>query len=81
IQYSTHDNKPAFRIIKLNNSTPPHRANIKDDYQKLAQLAQLDKQKKIIKKWIAQKSQSVYIRVDKDIYNCTFSNYWKIMNN
>lgn len=81
IQYMTPDNKLAFRIIKLNNSTPPHRANLKDDYQKLQELAQLDKQKKIIKKWIAQKSQSVYIKIDKNIYDCTFSNYWRILNN
>ncbi|GAB4452982.1 MAG: peptidylprolyl isomerase [Bacteroidia bacterium] len=81
IQYTTPDNKPAFRIIKLNNTTPPHRANIKDDYQKLSQLAQLDKQKKIIKKWIAQKTTSTYIRIDNSLYNCTFSPYWKIQNN
>ncbi len=80
IQYTTPDNKPAFRIIKLNNTTPPHRANIKDDYQKLSQLAQLDKQKKIIKKWIAQKTTSTYIRIDNSLYNCTFSPYWKIQN-
>lgn len=81
LQYMTQDNKPAFRIIKLNNVTPPHRANLQDDYQKLAQLAQLDKQKKLIKKWIAQKSTSVYIKVDKSTYNCDFSNYWKIPSN
>jgi len=81
IQYVTSDNKPAYRIIKLNNVTSPHRANIKDDYQKLSQLAQLDKQKKLIKKWIAQKSQSVYIKTDKNTYPCNFSAYWKILNN
>jgi peptidyl-prolyl cis-trans isomerase SurA len=75
------DNRPAYRIVKLNNVTPPHRANLQDDYQKLAQLAQLEKQKKLIKKWIAQKSQITYIKVDKEIYNCNFSNYWKIPNN
>ncbi len=81
LQYMTSDNKPGFRIIKLTNITEPHRANIKDDYQKLAQLTQLDKQKKIIKKWISQKSQSTYIKLDKSIYNCTTSEYWKIQNN
>lgn len=81
IQYTTHDNKPAFRIIKLNNVTLPHRANLQDDYPKLQQLAQLDKQKKIIKKWILQKSQSTYIKVDRELYNCNFSSYWKITNN
>lgn len=81
IQYNTTDNKVAFRIIKLNNVTIPHRVNTKDDYQKLSQLAQLDKQKKLIKKWIEQKSQTNYIKVDKSIYNCNFSDYWKIPNN
>lgn len=80
IQYVTPDNKPAFRIIKLNHITLPHRANIKDDYQKLAQLAQLDKQKKMIKKWIAQKSAMTYIKIDNDLYHCHFSSYWKLNN-
>ncbi len=81
IQFAAQDNKIGYRIIKLNNITHPHRANLQEDYQKLSQLAQLDKQKKIIKKWIAQKSMSTYIKVDKDIYNCNFSSYWKITNN
>ncbi|GIV27823.1 MAG: peptidylprolyl isomerase [Bacteroidia bacterium] len=80
IQYMTPDNKPAFRIIKLNNVTLPHRANMKDDYQKLAQLAQLDKQKKLIKKWIAQKSAMTYIKIDNELYHCNFSAYWKLNN-
>ncbi len=80
IQYMTPDGKPSYRIIKLNNVTPPHRANLQDDYQKLSQLAQLDKQKKIIKKWISQKTKTTYIKIDKEIYPCAFSSYWKITN-
>lgn len=81
IQYITTDNKPGFRIIKLNNVTTPHRVNLEEDYQKLAQLAQIDKQKKIIKKWITQKSATTYIKIDKDIYHCQFSSHWKILDN
>lgn len=81
IQFTSPDGKIGFRIIKINNVTNPHRANLQEDYQKMAQLAQLDKQKKQIKKWIAQKSPSVYIKVDKELYPCNFSNYWKIPNN
>ena len=81
IQFVSPDGRPGFRIVRLNNITLPHRTNIKDDYQKLAQMAQLDKQKNIIKKWIAQKSQNTYIKVDSSIYNCQFSTHWKIHNN
>ncbi len=81
IQHLTSDNKPAFKIIQLNHLTEPHRANLKEDYQKLAQLAQLDKQKRLIKKWIVQKSAMTYIKIDNELYNCKFSSYWKLFNN
>ncbi|MBL7918041.1 MAG: peptidylprolyl isomerase, partial [Bacteroidia bacterium] len=81
IEYVNYvDNKPAFRLIKLKNRIDPHKANLKDDYQKIAQLANYDKSKKALKEWITKKSKTTYIKVDDDFKNCTFTNNWIISN-
>lgn len=74
------DNKPAFRIVKLKNRIDPHKANMKDDYQKLSQMASIDKTRKAVKEWIRKRSKLTYIKVDDDYKNCMFENKWVISN-
>lgn len=74
------DNKPAFRIIKLKNRIDPHKANLKDDYQKLSQMATMDKNRKAIKEWIKKRSKTTYIKLEDDYKNCIFDNNWNITN-
>lgn len=71
------DGKPAFRIIKLKNRIDPHKTNLKDDYQKLAQMTISDKNKKMIKEWIKKRSKITYIKLDPE-YACKFENEWTI---
>lgn len=74
------DNKPAFRIVKLKNRIDPHKANMKDDYQKLSQMANVEKTRSAVKDWIKKRSKLTYIKVDDDYKNCTFENKWVISN-
>ena len=46
--YRTEDGKQAMRIIYLKSNTPPHQANLKDDYQKLAAYALNEKRRKAL---------------------------------
>ncbi len=72
------DNKPAFRIIKLKNRIDPHRANLKDDYQKISQMALYDKNRKNVKEWIKKRSKITYIKIEDDFKDCSFENNWVI---
>lgn len=74
------DNKPAFRIIKLKNRIDPHKANLKDDYQKLLQMATFDRNRKDLKEWIKKRSKLTYIKFDEDFSQCNFENKWIINN-
>lgn len=74
------ENKPAFRIIKLKNRIDPHKANMKDDYQKLSQMASSEKSRKALKDWIRKRSKITYIKIDEDYKNCKFENNWIINN-
>lgn len=73
----TNDGKQAFRILMLKTMTEPHRANLKDDYQKIQNMALNIKQSQIIGEWIAQKITSTHIRVDEEYIKCEFDQKWK----
>ena len=68
--YRTDDGKDAVRIIWLKSNTPPHQANFKDDYQKLAQAALAEKKNKALDEWFKQNRGSVYIEVDPQYADC-----------
>jgi len=74
------DNKPAFRIIKLKNRIDPHKANMKDDYQKIQQMAAADKNRRALKEWIRKRSKTCYIKIEDSYKGCKFENSWNISN-
>jgi peptidyl-prolyl cis-trans isomerase SurA len=79
IQYATPDGKQAWRIVYLKSRTEPHKANMKDDYIKLLNMATYDKHKKLIKDWIEKKSKSTYIKIDDQEFNsCKLEYSWTI---
>lgn len=81
MEYTNYsDNKPAFRVIKLKNRIDPHKANMKDDYQKIQQMATADKNRKDLKEWIRKRAKLTYIKVDDDYKKCSFENNWNLVN-
>jgi peptidyl-prolyl cis-trans isomerase SurA len=58
--------KKGVRIIYLKSRSEPHRMNIKDDYNKIAQLALEEKKAKAMDKWLTAKLPTYYIMVADD---------------
>jgi peptidyl-prolyl cis-trans isomerase SurA len=80
MQFSTPDGKPGYRILKLKNRIDPHRANLKEDYQKISQMASQSKKQELVKEWIKKRSKITYIKLDHE-FLCKFENDWIITNN
>ena len=78
IQYVGSDAKQAWRIVYLKSRTEPHKANIKDDYTKLLNMATFNHQKKLITDWIAKKSKSTYIKLNDEFNSCKLEYSWTI---
>ena len=76
LPFLTRDSKQAYRIFYLKKRTPPHKANIKDDYQKLQTFAQSQKQDKILNNWVNRKIKSTYIKIDPYYQKCPFKDNW-----
>lgn len=77
--FAAADGKRGYRILKLKNRIDPHKANLKEDYQRISLMANQEKKKELIKEWIKKRSKITYIRLDKD-YACKFENNWTISN-
>lgn len=63
-----------FRIIRLDRQTKPHKANLKDDYSYIHQLALSNKQAGVYQEWIINKMENTYIDISKKFRTCNFKN-------
>jgi peptidyl-prolyl cis-trans isomerase SurA len=63
-----------FRIVRLDNQTPAHVADLKMDYQALFNLTMRQKQQKVYSQWIDKKIGVTYIRISDEFKTCPFSN-------
>jgi len=70
--------KTVYKIMKISKSTRPHKANMKEDYILLQQLALNAKKQTVIGDWINEKIKTTYIYIDGSFANCEFANpTWK----
>ena len=72
--FETFDDKgnTVYKIIFIKSKVMPHQATIETDYQEIQDMAMEKKYKKAYDKWIAEKSQSTYIKIDKSYKTCPF---------
>ena len=68
------------RIIYLKNRTEPHKANLKEDYNRIQEVAFAEKQTKTLSKWIEEKIGSFYIMIDNEYKNCNNISKWVTAN-
>ena len=62
--------KKSVRIIYLKTRTEPHRENLRDDYNRIAQRALEEKKAEAIEKWFNGKISTYYVMVDDDYKSC-----------
>ncbi len=79
VPMKTSDNKDACRLIYLKKKTEPHKANLKDDYTVIRDLAMQKKREEIISKWIENKSGKAYIKVCDEFKDCDFKFGWNFV--
>lgn len=68
--------KKGVRIVYLKSRTEPHRENLKDDYDRVAQRALELKKQQALEKWFAAKIPSYYLMVDSDFTHCANLSNW-----
>lgn len=74
--YVTPEGKKAYHILYLKSRSEPHKANLKDDYQRIQNVAASEKQARTINDWIRKRRKSTYIQIDQKYHSCIFKNNW-----
>ncbi len=77
---STNAGKDAVRLAVVKSRTSPHRANLKDDYQKIQNAAQNEKQNTAMTDWITKKRKTTFIHICDDYQKCEILKEWIVKN-
>ncbi len=72
-----YERKQGVRIVRLMDSKPPHRANLKDDYTLIKRAAENEKKQMIINEWVVSRIKTTYISINDPYKECDFTNPWK----
>ncbi|ALW84746.1 peptidylprolyl isomerase [Hymenobacter sedentarius] len=70
LPYRTDDGKDAMRILWLKSNTPPHQANLQEDYQKIAAAALNEKRNKALDEWFLKNRGTVYLEIAPEYAQC-----------
>lgn len=72
----TGEGKAAYRLILVKSRTQPHKANLKDDYQKIQEVALQQKQNKVLSDWVEKKQKVTYVQINEEYNHCQLLESW-----
>ena len=64
VAFTDQRNKKGVRLLYLKSRSEPHRMNLKDDYDKIANYALEQKKSTALEKWLVARIPTYYIMVD-----------------
>lgn len=74
LAFRMEDGKDAVRIIYYKSKTPPHQANLRDDYQKIYNAALSEKKNKAMNDWFEKNKKDLFLSVDEEYSSCNVLN-------
>lgn len=76
--FADERNKKGVRIVLLVSKSEPHRENLKDDYNRVAQRALDEKKSAALERWFLAKIPTFYIMLDGDYKSCVNLAKWQV---
>lgn len=74
--FFTESHERSCRIVYLKTRTAPHKANLKDDYNKIQEVALQQKKLAKIQEWVKQKLPTYYLKIDNEYQACNSFKTW-----
>jgi len=75
--YVNDAHERSCRIVFLRSRTDPHKANLKDDYSKLMEVALQQKKNAKMQQWVISKLPSFYLKIDNEYQKCGNMKDWQ----
>ena len=69
--------KKGVRLVYMVSKSEPHRENLRDDYNWIAERALDEKKNAALEKWFIQKIPTLYVMIDGDYKNCSNLSKWE----
>lgn len=76
VPYTDERGKKGVRLIQLVSKSEPHRENLKDDYNRVAQRALDEKKADVLQRWFQARISNYYIMIDDEFKNCSNLAKW-----
>ena len=74
--FSNEKGEKSCRIVYLRNRTAPHKANLKDDYNDIQEIALNQKKFQKLSKWVKDKLPTYYLKIDDQYTKCDGIKDW-----
>jgi peptidyl-prolyl cis-trans isomerase SurA len=71
MRFQQEDGSYAFRVIYFKDKTPPHLANLDDDYQKIAAATLNNKKNQKLNEWFNEAREGIFIEIDPEYNHCS----------
>jgi peptidyl-prolyl cis-trans isomerase SurA len=68
--FKMEDGTEAVRILYYKDRTPPHQANLDQDYQKIQGATKAEKRNKVLSEWFLKAQGDVFLSVDSEYSEC-----------
>lgn len=75
-EFTDERGKKGIRLVFLKTRTQPHRENLKDDYNRVAQRALEDKKGEALEAWFNKKIPTYFVKIDPEYANCDEMQKW-----
>jgi peptidyl-prolyl cis-trans isomerase SurA len=76
-EFTDEQGKKGVRIVEILTKTQPHRENLKDDYDKIAQDALSEKKNQALEDWFTKKIPTFYVKIADDYKACPEMQKWE----
>jgi len=71
------DEMQAYQILKITKRIESHTANVVDDFSMIKDIVLNIKKQEELMRWIQETIEKTYIKINKNLLNCSFKNKWK----
>jgi peptidyl-prolyl cis-trans isomerase SurA len=75
--FTDEKGKKGVRVVYMVSKSEPHRENLRDDYNNVAQRALDEKKSAALEKWFLQKIPTMYVMIADEYRNCSSLTKWE----
>ncbi|MBK7427622.1 MAG: peptidylprolyl isomerase [Saprospiraceae bacterium] len=77
LEFQTETGEKIYKILRLDTRTPPHKANLQQDFSKIKLAAIEQKKAGYLNEWIIERAQSNYVFIDPQFKGCDMLGKWR----